>query len=162
EPTTGLDPQARRVVWRTLRELRRRGRTLVLTTHYLDEAERLCDRLVLLDQGRIVLAGRPQQLILDHAGELVLEVDLSDAPGHAAGDPLLANVLAALDSSELEHVYEGGTLTVYGAGQASGSLEQQFERIPSPDGASRVTRRGTLEDVFLRTTGHALIEGADA
>jgi lipooligosaccharide transport system ATP-binding protein len=162
EPTTGLDPQARRVVWRTLRELRRQGRTLVLTTHYLEEAERLCDRLVLLDGGRVVLAGRPDELILRHAGELVLEVDLADAPGRAAADPLPPVTASAIDSAGLEHVYEGGTLTVYGAGRPRWSLEPQFERIPTPEQAPRVVRRGTLEDVFLRTTGHALVEGERA
>ncbi len=158
EPTTGLDPQARRVVWRTLRELRRQGRTLVLTTHYLDEAERLCDRLVLLDRGRVVLAGRPAQLIEEHAGELVLEVDLGDVPGRGARDPLPPVTAAALAASGLDHAWEGGTLTVYGAGQPRWRLDQQFERIPTPDAAPRVVRRGTLEDVFLRTTGHALVE----
>lgn len=161
EPTTGLDPQARRVVWRTLRELQRQGHTLVLTTHYLDEAERLCDRLVLLDQGRIVLTGRPADLILEHAGELVLEVDLDGLPGREPDAPLPPVTAAAIAASELDHVFEGGVLTVYGAGTARWKLEQQFERIPTPDAALRVIRRGTLEDVFLRTTGHALVE-ADA
>jgi lipooligosaccharide transport system ATP-binding protein len=161
EPTTGLDPQARRVVWRTLRELRRQGRTLVLTTHYLDEAERLCDRLVMLDRGRIVLAGRPGELIERHAGELVLEVDLADLPGRGADTPLPPVTHAAITTGELEHVYEGGTLTVYGAGRPRWQLEQAFERIPTPEAAPRTIRRGTLEDVFLRTTGHALVEGAE-
>jgi lipooligosaccharide transport system ATP-binding protein len=155
EPTTGLDPQARRVVWRTLRELRRRGRTLVLTTHYLDEAERLCDRLVLLDRGRIVLAGRPGDLIAEHAGELVLEVDLGDA----SLPPVTA---AAIAASGLAHEHDAGVLTVYGAGEPRWRLEQQFERIPTPDDAVRAVRRGSLEDVFLRTTGHALVEGDEA
>jgi lipooligosaccharide transport system ATP-binding protein len=160
EPTTGLDPQARRVVWRTLRELRRQGRTLVLTTHYLDEAERLCDRLVLVDHGRIVLAGRPAELIAEHAGELVLEVDLADIPGREEDAPLPTVTAAAIASEGLEHVYEGGTLTVYGAGTSHRwALEEAFARIPTPDAAVRVVRRGTLEDVFLRTTGHALSEG---
>ncbi len=162
EPTTGLDPQARRVVWRTLRELRRQGRTLVLTTHYLEEAERLCDRVVLLDHGRIVLAGRPAELIDRHAGELVLEADLSDIPGRAFTDPLPPVTAAAIATSELDHAWVDGTLTVYGAGLQRWKLEQLFERIPVPDAAIRTVRRGTLEDVFLRTTGHALVEGAEA
>jgi lipooligosaccharide transport system ATP-binding protein len=161
EPTTGLDPQARRVVWRTLRELRRQGRTLVLTTHYLDEAERLCDRLVMVDHGRIVLTGRPAELIETHVGELVLEVDLADIPGRAEDAPLPNVTLAAISTAKLEHVYEGDTLTVYGAGTPAWKLEGDFERIPTPTGARRVVRRGTLEDVFLRTTGHALIEGEE-
>jgi lipooligosaccharide transport system ATP-binding protein len=159
EPTTGLDPQARRVVWRTLRELRSQGRTLVLTTHYLDEAERLCDRLVLLDRGRIALAGRPRELIRRHAGALVLEVDMADAPGRRPADPLPAVTTAAIASAGLDHEYEGGTLTVYGAGMPRWQLEPLFDRIPTPDTAPRAVRRGTLEDVFLRTTGHALVEG---
>jgi lipooligosaccharide transport system ATP-binding protein len=162
EPTTGLDPQARRVVWRTLRELRRQGRTLVLTTHYLDEAERLCDRLVMVDHGRIVLTGRPLELIETHVGELVLEVDLSDVAGREQHSPLPAVTLAAISTAGLDHVHEGDTLTVYGAGTPAWKLEGDFERIPTPTGARRIVRRGTLEDVFLRTTGHALVEGEEA
>jgi len=159
EPTTGLDPQARRVVWRTLRELRRQGRTLVLTTHYLEEAERLCDRVVLLDQGRIVLAGRPDELIAEHAGELVLEAELGEVPGRALDAPLPPVTAAAIATSGLEHAFVDGTLTVYGAGLRRWQLEQHFERIPTPEAAPRSVRRGSLEDVFLRTTGHALVEG---
>ena len=158
EPTTGLDPQARRVVWRTLRELRRQGRTLVLTTHYLEEAERLCDRIVLLDRGTIVLAGRPAELIDRHAGELVLEADFTDIPGRRADEPLPPVTAAAIASSELDHTWVDGTLTVYGAGLQRWKVEQLFERIPVPEAALRAVRRGTLEDVFLRTTGHALVE----
>jgi hypothetical protein len=109
-----------------------------------------------------VLAGRPEELILRHAGELVLEVDLLDVPGRAVGDPLPPVTEAAIASAGLEHVHEGGTLTVYGAGQPRWRLEPQFERIPTPDLAARTVRRGTLEDVFLRTTGHALVEGSEA
>lgn len=158
EPTTGLDPQARRVVWRTLRELRRQGRTLVLTTHYLDEAERLCDRLVMVDHGRIVLSGRPAELIATHAGELVLEVDLADVPDRSPQDALPPVTLAAITAAGLEHVHDGGTLTVYGSRAARSELEDAFERIPTPESAPRVIRPGTLEDVFLRITGHALVE----
>jgi lipooligosaccharide transport system ATP-binding protein len=158
EPTTGLDPQARRVVWRTLRELRRQGRTLVLTTHYLDEAERLCDRLVMVDHGRIVLTGRPAELITQHVGELVLEADLTELAERAPEDPLPAVTLAAINSAGLDHSFEGGTLTVYGGGLPGWKVEGDFERIPTPGGVRRIIRRGTLEDVFLRTTGHALIE----
>lgn len=158
EPTTGLDPQARRVVWRTLRELRRQGKTLVLTTHYLDEAERLCDRVVLLDRGRIVLVGSPAQLIAKHAGEIVFEVDLSEVPERPMDAALPAVTTAAISSSGLDHIYEGGVLTVYGSGEPRWQLEQLFERVPLPGSPPITIRKGTLEDVFLRSTGHALVE----
>ncbi|MCW2960108.1 MAG: transporter [Thermoleophilia bacterium] len=158
EPTTGLDPQARRVVWRTLREMRRQGRTLVLTTHYLDEAERLCDRLILVDHGRVILEGRPAELIAEHAGGVVFEADLTDVAADGAPAQLPAVTTAAMASTGLDHVYESGTLTVYGAGQDPAGVEAAFARIPLPAGTTHVVRRGTLEDVFLRITGHALAE----
>ena len=79
EPTTGLDPQARHLVWRKLRLLRERGVTILLTTHYMDEAEQLCERLVIMDQGRILDGGRPRDLIAKYAGKEVLQMHLAEA-----------------------------------------------------------------------------------
>ncbi len=79
EPTTGLDPQARHLIWQKLRELKARGVTMVLTTHYMDEAERLCDRIVIMDQGKILAQGSPRQLIDEHVGQEVFELRGSDA-----------------------------------------------------------------------------------
>src|SRR4029434_7957164 len=78
EPTTGLDPQARHVVWERLYQLKRRGATLLLTTHYMDEAERLCDRLVVMDKARIVAEGSPRELIAKYSTREVLELRFAD------------------------------------------------------------------------------------
>ena len=78
EPTTGLDPQARLAVWRALDRLRREGVTLLLTTHYMEEAARLCDRLLIMDDGRIVTEGEPRQLVDQHVGREILELELGD------------------------------------------------------------------------------------
>jgi lipooligosaccharide transport system ATP-binding protein len=74
EPTTGLDPQARRLIWERLRELRQRGVTIIITTHYMDEAEQICDRLLIMDNGKVIATGSPKALIDEHAGDEVLEV----------------------------------------------------------------------------------------
>jgi lipooligosaccharide transport system ATP-binding protein len=83
EPTTGLDPQARLAVWQALSSLRERGVTLLITTHYMDEAARLCDRLLIMDEGEIVAEGSPQQLIREHVGEGTLEAVFLELTGHA-------------------------------------------------------------------------------
>lgn len=153
EPTTGLDPQARRVVWRTLRRLLAQGYTMVLTTHYLDEAERLCDRLVMIDEGRIVLEGTPKALIAGHVGTLVLEADLGE---HVATVPSMT--LDAIERAGLEHAYADGTLSVYAPGRSRTDAETLLESIPVGDASQRALRAGSLEDVFLRTTGYQLRE----
>src|SRR3954453_10740207 len=89
EPTTGLDPQARHLVWDRLYQLKRSGTTLVLTTHYMDEAEQLCDRLVIMDRGRIVAEGSPRELIDRHATREVVELRFATSEQQAASVPLL-------------------------------------------------------------------------
>jgi lipooligosaccharide transport system ATP-binding protein len=148
EPTTGLDPQARHLVWERLYRLKQQGVTQVLTTHYMDEAERLCDRLVIMDGGRIVDEGSPRQLIERHAPREVVEVrydndvevDLALSPvrGHAPRVELLADrVLVYTDDGD-------ATVTAL---QADGYRPQ-----------SVLVRRSTLEDVFLILTGRTLEE----
>src|SRR3954469_21575106 len=90
EPTTGLDPQSRRQLWDLIRDLRDRGRTVLLTTHYMDEAERLCDRVAVVDHGKVIALGSPRQLIANLGGEHVIEFTLEPGDGRVAPEPALA------------------------------------------------------------------------
>ena len=148
EPTTGLDPQARHLVWERLYQLKRRGVTIVLTTHYMDEAEQLCDRLVIMDGGRIVAEGPPQSLIRAHSTRDVVEVRYPSDAARAAARPglvALASRLEELPDRDLLYS-EDGDLTA--------------ERLVAGGArpASVLVRRSTLEDVFLRLTGRSLEE----
>ena len=149
EPTTGLDPQARHLLWDRLYRLKQRGVTLVLTTHYMDEAEQLCDRLVVMDKAQIVAEGSPRELIEQYSTREVLELRFP------------VGVQETLDAAELD------------------GLAERIERLPDrvlalrrrrrgrrrrrprarASGPRRVlVRRSSLEDVFLRLTGRTLIE----
>jgi len=147
EPTTGLDPQARHVVWDRLFRLKQRGITLLLTTHYMDEAEQLCDRLVVMDRGRVVSEGAPRALIARHATREVVELRVPPASEEG--------VLAVLeDLGERTEVLPDRILVYADDGDA-------FVRAVHARGVeptSVLTRRATLEDVFLRLTGRALVE----
>src|SRR5262245_11293274 len=148
EPTTGLDPQARLAVWGALDRLRRRGVTLLLTTHYMEEAERLCDRLVIMDEGRIVAEGRPADLVRSHVGREVLELKLDEG---CDTDRLIASVDGRIQGHDLSE----RTLMLY-ADNAEVVLEQlDHDAFPTE---SALVRRATLEDVFLRLTGRSLRE----
>ena len=148
EPTTGLDPQARLAVWGALDRLRRRGVTLLLTTHYMEEAERLCDRLVIMDEGRIVAEGRPGDLVRTHVGREVLELRLDEA---CDADRLVASLDGQIQGHELSE----RTLMLY-ADDAEAVLERlDHDSYPTE---SALVRRATLEDVFLRLTGRSLRE----
>jgi lipooligosaccharide transport system ATP-binding protein len=158
EPTTGLDPQARLAVWGALDRLRRRGVTLILTTHYMEEAERLCDRLVIMDEGRIVAAGRPGDLVRHHVGREVLELQLDDG---CDADRLVGSLDGSiqghdlLESSVQDHDLSPRTLMLY-ADDAEAVLEGlDHDAFPTE---SALVRRATLEDVFLRLTGRSLRE----
>jgi lipooligosaccharide transport system ATP-binding protein len=148
EPTTGLDPQARLAVWRALDRLKRRGVTLLVTTHYMEEAARLCDRLVIMDEGKIVVEGRPQDLVLEHVGREVLELRLSEGC-----DP--RELLASLDGRIAGHELAEDLLMIF-ATDAEELLRQLDERRFPHESA--LVRRATLEDVFLRLTGRSLRE----
>lgn len=143
EPTTGLDPQARHLVWQRLFRLKEQGVTLVLTTHYMDEASQLCDRLVIIDQGEILEEGTPRELIARHIGTEVLEL------GRAAGET--GDLVTAAGPLIHGHQVVGDDLVLYPRdGQA---LLQAFQgrRL-----ARLLLRPATLEDVFLKLTGRGL------
>jgi lipooligosaccharide transport system ATP-binding protein len=147
EPTTGLDPQARHVVWERLYQLKRRGATLLLTTHYMDEAERLCDRLVVMDKAKIVAEGSPRELIARYSTREVLELRFPDDV-HRALDGRLSGI-----GERVEMLPD--RVQVYAA-DGEHAL-QQIHALGIPF-ESALVRRSTLEDVFLRITGRALIE----
>lgn len=143
EPTTGLDPQSRHELWDRVRDLKRRGVTLLLTTHYMQEAEALCDRVAIVDRGRVLVEGPPADLVLRHARREVVEVH-GPAMGEAAA--------AAGPGDEVESLPE--RLVVY-AEDGEALYHRLRERLP---GADVSLRRATLEDVFLRLTGRGLRE----
>jgi lipooligosaccharide transport system ATP-binding protein len=147
EPTTGLDPQARHLVWDRLYRLKQQGTTLVLTTHYMDEAEQLCDRLVVMDGGRIVAEGTPADLIREHSTREVLE--LRFPPGENDVD------LGAIDglATRIERLPD--RVLIY-TDDSDAALAQVGLAGLQP--ATALTRRSTLEDVFLRLTGRQLVE----
>ncbi len=147
EPTTGLDPQARLAVWRALGELKRGGVTLLLTTHYMEEAARLCDRLVIMDHARIVTEGEPGRLIREHVGREVLELRLGEADPKA--------LLASVDGRVGGHEMTDDALMLF-TDDAEGLLGRiDHERFPTE---SALARPATLEDVFLCLTGRTLRE----
>ena len=148
EPTTGLDPQARLAVWRSLERLRRRGVTVLITTHYMEEAARLCDRLLIMDEGRIVAEGDPAALILEHAGREALELELGEG---CDADRLIHELSGRVEGHELHD----GALTLYAEDAEELLRSLDHERFPTD---SAVVRRATLEDVFLRLTGRSLRE----
>jgi lipooligosaccharide transport system ATP-binding protein len=147
EPTTGLDPQARQLLWDRLFRLKQRGVTLVLTTHYMDEAEQLCDRLVVMDQGRIVAEGSPTALIERFSTPEVLELRLGEGQHEAT-----ARVVEDL-AQRLEVLRDRLLLYVDDADRA---LVAVHARGVEP--ISCLVRRSTLEDVFLRLTGRTLVD----
>jgi len=143
EPTTGLDPQSRHQVWERLEELRSRGLSVLLTTHYMDEAARLCDRLILMDHGKILIEGKPSRLIADHVGRDVIEM--------VNPDP---EVRRWVQSSGFRHDDLERRLIVYGK-----EGENLFDRVGKRYCSEEcVFRMATLEDVFLRLTGRELRE----
>jgi len=147
EPTTGLDPQARHLLWERLYRLKQRGATLIITTHYMDEAEQLCDRLVVMDKAKIVAEGSPRELIERYSTREVLELRVPE--GVRAGLIERLNGLA----ERIEELPDRYLLYVADGEQA---LEQVTAReIPTE---SALVRRATLEDVFLRLTGRSLVE----
>jgi lipooligosaccharide transport system ATP-binding protein len=148
EPTTGLDPQARHAVWGALDRLRRRGVTLLITTHYMEEAERLCDRLVIMDEGRIVAEGRPADLVRTHVGREVLELKLDEGCD-------AERLVGSLDGRIQGHDLSERTLMLYADNAETVLEELDHDVFPTE---SALVRRATLEDVFLRLTGRSLRE----
>jgi len=147
EPTTGLDPQARHLVWDRLYRLKQRGATVVLTTHYMDEAEQLCDRLVVMDKAKIAAAGTPRELIDEYSTREVVELRFP-----VDEQPNLDGVLKDL-VERIEVLPDRVLLYTADGDAATAAVHRQGLR---PESA--LIRRGTLEDVFLRLTGRSLIE----
>jgi|SRR5688572_6942460 lipooligosaccharide transport system ATP-binding protein len=142
EPTTGLDPQARHALWDRLYRLKQQGVTLVLTTHYMDEAEQLCDRLVIMDQAKIVAEGSPRELIERYVEREVVELRFGTQNGEPAIDDL---------GSHLEVLQDR---IVIGADDGDAVVDQLHARGLHPE--TVLVRRSSLEDVFLRLTGRSL------
>ena len=146
EPTTGLDPQARHALWDRLYRLKQQGVTLIITTHYMDEAEQLCDRLVIMDRGKIVAEGSPRQLIDDYATREVVE--LRFPVGTTADEDQLAGLAKRIETlPDRSFLYTD---------DAEETLHDLSERTLDIDSA--LVRRSSLEDVFLRLTGRTLID----
>lgn len=144
EPTTGLDPQSRHLVWDKLIFLKRQGITILLTTHYMEEASYLCDRLVIVDKGKILVEGKPQSLIREHAGHRVLEIRsrFEDKPA----------ILEMLSSKGLQYEDTGYSVSIYDTNGTSSEAEAML------NGHDLSWRAANLEDVFLRLTGRGLRE----
>lgn len=147
EPTTGLDPQARHVLWDRLFRLKERGVTLVLTTHYMDEAEQLCDRLVVIDQGEIMAEGAPQELIRRYSSREVVELRFGQDRNERIAPELMqvADSVEVLPDRILAYTSDGESL-----------LHEVTSRGHTP--LTSLVRRSSLEDVFLRLTGRTLVE----
>jgi lipooligosaccharide transport system ATP-binding protein len=145
EPTTGLDPEARHMIWEKLRQLKAAGVTLILTTHYLEEAAQLCDRLVIMDRGIILEEGSPGELVERHVGREVLE--LAPVDGEAG------SILTLVGGSILAHQTIGRTLYLY-----TSDGREVWRQVQGLNGhfSHMRLRPATLEDVFLKLTGRGL------
>jgi len=143
EPTTGLDPQSRHQVWDRLEALRAKGISILITTHYMEEASRLCDRLIIMDHGEILVEGKPQDLIREHVGRDVIEVV---EPSY--------ELRSYLQSQSLSFEDLGHRLVIHGDNREA--LYQKISRDFCAEGC--LMRMATLEDVFLKLTGRELRE----
>jgi lipooligosaccharide transport system ATP-binding protein len=144
EPTTGLDPQARHLIWERLKQLKSAGKTLILTTHFMDEAERLCDRLLVVDHGRKIAEGKPRDLIAQHLEPDVVEVYGGDTQALSQGD-LRAHAQRIEVSGD----------TVFFYTQTAQPLLQALLAYP---GVRSLHRPANLEDLFLKLTGRQIRE----
>ena len=156
EPTTGLDPQARHVLWERLYRLKQRGVTLVLTTHYMDEAEQLCDRLVVMDHGRIAAEGSPAELIRQYSTREVCELRfplVEGSPGRSSSSTRCSRCSSAARPS-------GSRCCPTGCCSTPPTATPRWPRSPPPGvhPQSSLVRRSSLEDVFLRLTGRTLVD----
>jgi len=147
EPTTGLDPQARHILWDRLYRLKQRGVTLVITTHYMDEAEQLCDRLVVMDRGQIAAEGSPRQLIEQYSTREVLELRYPAGTNEARSTDVagIGDRIEVLPDRVLIYANDG-----------EAALNEVHARGSYPESA--LVRRSSLEDVFLHLTGRSLVE----
>jgi ABC-2 type transport system ATP-binding protein len=161
EPTTGLDPQSRRQLWDVIGDYKATGRTVMLTTHYMDEAERLCDRVAIVDSGRVIALGTPGELIAQLGGENIVDFSLAGGVDSPSVAPLDAGQLSSLPSVKSAR-HDDGSYTL--------AIEQPHIALPALLNllqgrgltlASLTTRHATLEDVFVSLTGRHLREGAN-
>ncbi|MCD6460482.1 ABC transporter ATP-binding protein [bacterium] len=142
EPTTGLDPQVRHLIWEKLRELKSSGVTMLLTTHYLEEASQLCDQLVIMDKGRILMAGNPHKLVAEHLSKYVMELSLN---GNLCADQF------RFDRPKCYTEVYGSRCYVYSDSEQFLSLTAEEFNLES-----KLIRNSTLEDLFLKLTGRGL------
>jgi ABC-2 type transport system ATP-binding protein len=160
EPTTGLDPQSRRQTWEIVEALKARGRTVLLTTHYMEEAARLCDRVAVVDHGKVIALGTPRELVASLGAEHVVEFAIGEAAEGAPPDTVVPeSVLRALPSVE-GVVYDAGNwrLTVREVHRTVPALLAALaERGAEP--MHLATHHATLEDVFMTLTGRRLRDG---
>lgn len=148
EPTTGLDPQARRAVWEVIRELKREGRTILLTTHYLEEAEQLADRVAIMNKGKLIASGTPAEIIQEHGSGERLEV---------RGEKKLADYLSQTTGLDVEHD-DNGTIRI--------AIREKHDALVAVESLDRSqmewndlrTRRDSLEDIFVRLVGGVIEE----
>ncbi len=146
EPTTGLDPQARRTMWEVIETFRKMGKTIFLTTHYMEEAERLCDRVAIMDHGNIITLGRPQQMIEEHFKESAVQFKMSDYPGQETMANLTGVTKVVKEDEEEIILYTDNVPSTI-----SSLLDLASER--SAELSDLFVRQATLEDVFLKLTG---------
>jgi ABC-2 type transport system ATP-binding protein len=152
EPTTGLDPQSRRQLWDIIREFRARGGTVLLTTHYMDEAEKLCNRLSIIDHGHVIASGSPAELIAAHCGHQMIEFDIDS---DSASTDELWKLLPGVES-----VSHDGDLTVLRSSQPHETIPALLAAVATQDWQLEhlTTRQASLEDVFVQLTGRHLRE----
>ena len=160
EPTTGLDPNSRRQIWEIVEELRQMGRTILLTTHYMEEAERMCDRVAIIDRGRIIASGTPHELVSRIGGGHMIEITLAD-------DGQRLHVEAERTWSELEGVTSvslDGNRVRLAVTETHTVIPALLDRIRQQnlELSSMVTRHASLEDVFVEITGRHLHDGEQA
>jgi lipooligosaccharide transport system ATP-binding protein len=146
EPTTGLDPQSRYFVWDQIRDFKKNGKTFILTTHYMDEAENLCDRVAIIDNGKILCLGKPTELVASYAGHQVVEVQLNPEE--------ISYYEKRLEVQRYDFVATESRLTIYLHGNQSSQ-----ELLKNILGDSYSIRKPSLNDVFLKISGHALRDG---
>jgi ABC-2 type transport system ATP-binding protein len=146
EPTTGMDPQARRQLWDVVLDLKRQGKTILMTTHYMEEAEQICDRVAIVDHGHIIEIGAPSELVQRHFNEIAISFQAPD-------DPVTYQALAGVSHA----IGEDGKITVYSS-DAPRTMTALLERESANGAALRNlnVHNATLEDVFLKLTGRAL------
>jgi ABC-2 type transport system ATP-binding protein len=152
EPTTGLDPQARRNLWSVIEEMRAKGKTIFLTTHYMEEAEHLCDSVAIVDHGQIIATGSPQGLIQDYFKESAIEFDMEPPPPELVLKTLPGATQVSINRNEV---------IVYSCDIAAtlSSLLKYAEKIEASNKLKNLhVRQATLEDVFLKLTGRRIRE----